>query len=186
MPGTSPGIFLFIVFGTTAGCRSKIRKTFSPKNWPMWKWVKGRVESRPPPRGHPASLILSDDAKSDFSAFTRSTYAKSSDIMKPLPAPPSTPVSRYNRHIALSSDSINRAPGLDRGHSQNNGSIQLRNMPSLSQVQEEYYSPTPEHSDDSGPILPIMKEENKTRISRGQLGLTGSGPTGQHTRTLKA
>ncbi|KAH7021386.1 uncharacterized protein B0I36DRAFT_334366 [Microdochium trichocladiopsis] len=35
LPGTTAGIFLFIVFGTTAGCRAKMRETFTPKWWRM-------------------------------------------------------------------------------------------------------------------------------------------------------
>lgn len=33
LPGTTAGIFLMFVFGTTSGCRTKIREAFTPKSW---------------------------------------------------------------------------------------------------------------------------------------------------------
>lgn len=35
MPGTTPGIFLFVVFGTTAASRQKFKDKFLPKSWQL-------------------------------------------------------------------------------------------------------------------------------------------------------
>lgn len=35
MPGTTPGIFLFVVFGTTAASRQKLKDNFLPKSWQL-------------------------------------------------------------------------------------------------------------------------------------------------------
>lgn len=60
-------------------------------------------------------------------------------------------------------------------------SIQLRNMTSLEQIREEYYTPSPEQSDDSGPVLPIMSEPER-RLSRGQIGVAVSLQNGRIVR----
>jgi hypothetical protein len=59
--------------------------------------------------------------------------------------------------------------------------IQLRNMTSLDQIREEYYTPSPDQSDDSGPVLPIMTSPDR-RLSRGQIGVAVSLHNGRIVR----
>lgn len=102
LPGVTPGIFIFIVFGTTAGCRTSMKNFFLPKAWrsngstrrcTLWMpWRKrglalGDVESRPED--------LFRDGDDSRSNFTKSDFTAGGDTMKPLPVAP--PVSKYNK-----------------------------------------------------------------------------------------
>lgn len=181
LPGNTPGIFVFLVFGTTAGCREAMYNMFVPKRCrgncgsrggciPWWPSKK-----RPVPiitHGDPESGLFdqADDTRSFTTLTGRSDRTRSPDLNKPLPV---VAMSRYNRSYQGERNSPSpqwqpyrgdRVQGMEEGQ----GGIPLHHMRSLDSVQEEYYQPQAEQSDDSGPMLPIMREQEGSG-ARGSL-----------------
>ncbi|KAK7978454.1 hypothetical protein PG996_004503 [Apiospora saccharicola] len=180
IPGNTPGIFVFLVFGTTAGCRKAMYNIFVPKGCrgsggsrggciPWWSSKK-----RPVPiviHADPESGLFdrAEDTRSSMTLTGRSECAKSPDLNKPLPV---VAMSRYNKLYQgeRNSPSPHWQPyrgDRDQGVDEGQGGIPLHHMRSLDSVQEEYYHIHPEQSDDSGPMLPIMKEQGSYTGARG-------------------
>ncbi|ORY58485.1 uncharacterized protein BCR38DRAFT_352843 [Pseudomassariella vexata] len=163
LPGTTAGIALFIIFGTTAGCRKSMQETFIPKKWRTRTsksksgrsfWRPGRKDSAFPPQTQEPDLS-NEDAISDITR--RSHYIKS-EHMKPLPLPP---LSRHNKDFGSRNRVERPYMGNMRTELGEDPGIQLRDMQSWDSIREEYYEPFPDQSDDSGPILPIMRTERR-------------------------
>ncbi|KAK8024910.1 hypothetical protein PG990_002733 [Apiospora arundinis] len=181
LPGNTPGIFVFLVFGTTAGCRKAMYDIFVPKgcrgSGGSWggciPWIPRRKRAvvpdvaRTDPENNP--FDRPDDTTSYTTLASRSELTKSPDLNKPLPV---VAMSRYNRSYRVDCYSTtpsprssptplwqhprgDRAQGMESHHQ---GGIPLHHMRSLDSVKEDYYQPQPEQSDDSGPMLPIMRD----------------------------
>lgn len=168
MPGVSPGIFVFLVFGTTAGCRKALYDLVVPKRW------QGRLGGccgcMPQRRGRRQAVDRSPSGDVE-TLFTRCDEVERCtgpkgvgerhpvDLSKPLPVVP--PLSRYNESFKASRaggrrPSVTSAEGQSREDAE---TIQLRRLSSLCSDHDEYYQVQPEQSDDSGPILPIMRSD---------------------------
>ncbi|KAI0018261.1 hypothetical protein F4780DRAFT_533217 [Xylariomycetidae sp. FL0641] len=169
MPGVTPGVFLFIIFGTTAGYRRKMYETFVPRRWqkpagargPRIAWSRGRVWPWIRVSGGPASaptptLPVSNPDTAALRSRSDMLTVKSDHLMKPLPpapgplrsvfTPTSTTSSRpWDDDDLFSADAAIRMKDLEAGAGTGTG------------TQDQYYAPNPEQSDDSGPVLPIMQ-----------------------------
>lgn len=187
MPGVTPGIFVFLVFGTTAGCRAALRDLIVRR--PRRKnSVETGAGSRKPWR---REQVERQSVQPDL--FAESTEAIARVDEDPAQPPPiATLVSKYNKTYNASHDAVvslspiayspplsrmSRGSGPERYHSDGADTIQLRSLSSLEQVREDYYGANSEHSDDSGPILPIMNPQNKSL--RSQIGLAVTLPGGR-------
>lgn len=188
LPGNTPGIFVFLVFGTTAGCRKAMYDIFVPKrcrgsggSWgsciPWARKKRQQPGAREATSTDPESMLFDrpDDTTSYTARTARSELTKSPDLNKPLPV---VAMSRYNKTYQAecyspsprSSPSPRQSPsphwqqhGLGdqvRGvEGEGQGGIPLHPMRSLDSVRDDYYQPQPEQSDDSGPMLPIMRDQ---------------------------
>ncbi|KAK6083319.1 glycoside hydrolase [Seiridium cupressi] len=184
LPGVTPGIFLFLVFGTTAGCRTALRGIFFPKS------------CNGPARGRRCALCLpwKKSKSRDPEDGTQNPFADSSEAelkeeeASTSPLPVAGLVSKYNRTFHVSHEpaqsqyprqsqrySWSQRPASKEGPiAEEADAVELRGVTSLDKIREEYYRPSPEQSDDSGPVLPIMSTREK-RISGSQVGLPVSG-----------
>lgn len=214
MPGTTPGIFLFVVFGTTASSRRKLADLFNPESWKErlegFGWYKNRRAS-PSPTGGPLSnngihvqhsLTITSASRANSSQVNDDPYSNlypdpysdpgqisMSDLpklpagakslhhsyMKPLPLTPQPPSSRF-RTIATSVSSRPPRQGWttsrthemaaieEKGSSVSADTLTRTSSDDSTRVPDDYYTLGPEHSDDSGPILPIQRQE--VRFSR--------------------
>lgn len=222
MPGTTPGIFIFVVFGTTASSRRKLADLFSLESWHEWldgyccfgSRRMGLSETDRPlsdggirvqhsltitsaSRGHSSQII--DDAYSDPSQISMSDLPKRPasakslrmSYMKPLPLAPQPSSSRFKTISSCASEAparhgwtttrirelqaIEEKSGVDDTLARTNSDDSLR-------VPDEYHILGPEHSDDSGPILPIQRQE--VRFSRDSFYVnrarTRALPDGRH------
>lgn len=181
IPGNTPGIFVFLVFGTTAGCRKAMYNIFVRKGCRGNGGSRGGCIPCWPGRKRPAPIVIhadpesglfdrADDTRSSTTLTGRSERTKSPDLNKPLPV---VAMSRYNKSYQEERNSPSphwqpyrgdRVQGVEEGQ----GGIPLHHMRSLDSVQEEYYHPQAEQSDDSGPMLPIMKEQGSYAGARGR------------------
>ncbi|KAI1343747.1 hypothetical protein F5Y15DRAFT_177170 [Xylariaceae sp. FL0016] len=166
MPGASPGVFLFLIFGTTTGHRQMICETFLPRRWqkqrgsrgflrhipwpPSWPWSRSwrRVTDPPAMASSPQSTL---PVASSIPSDARS---KSGDVMKPLPARPTS--------ISQLRSMFSRSPVVGDGDDifSDKEGYRMKDLEAARGVQEgrgRYYRPRPEESDDSGPVLPIMR-----------------------------
>ncbi|KAK2595868.1 hypothetical protein N8I77_013660 [Diaporthe amygdali] len=199
MPGTTPGIFIFVVFGTTASSRKKLANLLIPKSWrESQRFCLGRrkrkssepdalslreggitvkrsltVTSTSRLRANPAhddefsepSMISMDDLtkRSESSRSVQISY------MKPLPKTPDTPpISRFNTPTkGASADgataNVRELTSIEEKDSTGGGGLTRTNTDESLQVPDIHVLGT-EHSDDSGPILPIQGRE--LRLSR--------------------
>ncbi|ROV94061.1 hypothetical protein VMCG_08219 [Cytospora schulzeri] len=207
MPGTTPGIFLFVVFGTTASSRRKLADLFSRESWHEWLdgfcCFKNRRSSPTPTggllndggihversltitsasRGHSSQVL--DDPYSDPSQISMSDLPKrpasarslQMSYMKPLPLTPQPPSSRF-RTTATSGSSSPAGHGWTTTRIRDLAAIEEKSTASDTltrtnsddslRVPDDYHTLGPEHSDDSGPILPIQRQE--VRFSRENL-----------------
>lgn len=181
LPGTTAGIFLFIVFGTTSSCRSKICETFIPRRWrkyePSTGWKLTRRENDLPSiRGDAKSVpreIHSQDVRSvvsqdegdvELGAVLKSSVAHRNNLMKPLPIVPlaRVSISRFtstrshppnNHSFSYSLDGSGRSRS---GSTNTRGNFQSRNSFQVSHMEETHHGGRPDDSDDALPILPIM------------------------------
>lgn len=222
MPGTTPGIFVFIVFGTTASSRQKLAaaaRQFMPPQWrgastrgclPCFGHRGAKRRSSVAPelpvagaRGTGEITIersltitsanrfrgssgkyseddLSDPGDiwmSDLPGKRSDSSASSQDRMKPLPNTPAggggVPSSRFrtvttcglsnapaeNAAPAAVSPLSGRLAVIDERSNASGGYMSRPTTGDSLQVPDDYHSMDPEHSDDSGPILPIQRHE---------------------------
>ncbi|KAK8040001.1 hypothetical protein PG993_008412 [Apiospora rasikravindrae] len=190
IPGNTPGIFVFLVFGTTTGCRKAMYNIFVPQRcrakegsrgggcipwWPRRKRSSPVVINADPESG---LFDQQDDTRSCTTLTRRSESAASPDLNKPLPV---VAMSRYNKSYQGERDSPSPQWQQYRGDREQGvevegqGGIPLHHMRSLDSVQEEYYQPQAEQSDDSGPMLPIMRESGSYYGARGSPRRTPQG-----------
>lgn len=209
IPGTTPGIFLFIVFGTTRSSRQKIKELL-PKQWQESSPLScfGRRPHPDPSSGTgitiQRSLTVTSAARTrashlydneDLSESTsdiwmkdmppphkRADSALSFQIanMKPLPLAPGSPSSGGGLRTTVTCSSgtpTKKSPGMvatvtafnelapieerRRRKSMDGGLSALSRTTTNEslQVPDEYDRLGVEHSDDSGPILPIQRPE---------------------------
>jgi hypothetical protein len=190
LPGVTPGIFLFLVFGTTAGCRTALRGLFTSifrRGNAVGTSFRAQKSSRTSKSKDPEQATqnpFADSSKSD------GHDGHTDGLASPLPV--AGLVSKYNQSFTVQQQPQEGRPSLhSHRHSwlsrRNDGyiddeshAVELRGITSLDQVREEYYQPSPEQSDDSGPILPIMNPQGKKK-SRTQIGLVVSALGGKKT-----
>ncbi|KAH8647294.1 hypothetical protein BX600DRAFT_555519 [Xylariales sp. PMI_506] len=247
LPGVTPGIFVFLVFGTTAGCRKAIRDTFTPRCWKRrdhessythrkrvwpsrrkdgdgieaqvgaqqqqqqqdpfadsWEDDEVKVSIAPGPGGYLpplhhsgrgsfagplpiASLVsrynTSFDANRDsrVGAGVTATPPNRSATTSPLASNGGGSGGDADNNDTDATNALRRSVA-EVGDNDRNTNIPMQNLKRLGQIHEDYYSPDPEHSDDSGPILPIMhqpltprqsrqQQQQPRRISRGSIGV---------------
>lgn len=216
MPGTTPGIFIFVVFGTTASSRKKLANLLIPRGWrESPRCCFGGRKSRSSTPGplssgeggitvkrsltvtstsrlragqvhdddySEPSMISMDDLTTRRSDSTRSVQIS---YMKPLPLTPgSPPTSRFN---TPTKDGSSRGGGGGGGATSNVRELtaieekdSVRGGGALTRSNTDDSLRVPdiqvlgaEHSDDSGPILPIQGRE--VRLSRDMFGTNGGG-----------
>lgn len=225
MPGTTPGIFLYIVFGTTAasrqktkdlllpewlrdalagflnrfccccgGCCLRPRSTTSPsggKHLDQTAYTEGGITVERSLTITSASRInrttstYEDDEFSNLSDISLGELNKRPDStlrsyqisrMKPLPLAPQTPISKFTTTVSHGGGGlIGRPPppppeitnpafggglsAIEEKSIMDSGLITRTNSDDSLRVPDDYHGLGPEHSDDSGPILPIQKPE---------------------------
>ncbi|KAL1860245.1 hypothetical protein Daus18300_009299 [Diaporthe australafricana] len=204
MPGTTPGIFIFVVFGTTASSRKKLADLLIPKSWrgPSRTRRGGKSpSSTPDPLASDGGITVKrsltvtstsrlrahqalEDDFSEPSMISMEDLGKRSDTarsvqissMKPLPLTPGSPppTSRFNntptkgisdtrggatsniRELTSIEEKDSMGGGGGGALTRTNTDDSLR-IPDIGVLGAE-------HSDDSGPILPIQGHER--RLSR--------------------
>ncbi|KAH8651259.1 hypothetical protein BX600DRAFT_516840 [Xylariales sp. PMI_506] len=182
MPGVTAGIFVFLVFGTTAGCRTAMKDLFMFKCLRSLHWSSGRRGTVQTAQGIPGGSSFAHES------INKEQYRVSQypDVMKPLPtAPPggtykvsvssntwATDRPRSRSQSRRNSQSL-RFSGYAGSLSDDGDTIKLRDMKSLDQIHEEYYRRSAEHSDDSGPILPVTRHDGRM-VSRGAINIAGA------------
>ncbi|KUI64014.1 hypothetical protein VM1G_10799 [Cytospora mali] len=200
MPGTAPGIFLFVVFGTTASSRRKLSNLLIPDSWhesPRGLCCFGRRRMSPPPSHSPfsccdggiriqRSLTITSSSQVRSSRIIGDYFSEPSEIsmshlpkrpesarsvqisyMKPLPlAPP--PHSSVFRVTATSASNTPPKDGWTTTRIRELAAIEEKAVDDTLartstddslRVPDDYQTLEPEHSDDSGPILPIQRQE---------------------------
>ncbi|ROV92884.1 hypothetical protein VSDG_06356 [Cytospora chrysosperma] len=168
MPGTTPGIFLFVVFGTTSSSRRKLADLFSRESW--HEWLDGfrcfdRRRTGTPPVDRPLS-----DGGIRRPASTKSLRMS---YMKPLPLAPHPSTSRFRTISSCASEGparngwttarIRELQAIEEKRGVDDTLARTESYDSL-RIPDDYHTLGPEHSDDSGPILPIQRQE--VRFSR--------------------
>ncbi|KAI1841801.1 hypothetical protein JX265_009410 [Neoarthrinium moseri] len=190
LPGVTPGIFLFVVFGTTAGCRAAVKDIFARESCenkgdtPSWPRKRrdaqagvGRASQDQFTRTSEGDWNEGTMAKEEISTFQLpvaslvSKYNMSFNASHDAEIPPSLPPSRQSFRYSYSS----RFSRAEKSTVDNTDMIQLRSISSLDQIREDYYQHSPEQSDDSGPILPIMSPQDQ-KMPRTQSCLTTPAP----------
>ncbi|KAJ4407282.1 hypothetical protein N0V82_009951 [Gnomoniopsis sp. IMI 355080] len=202
IPGTTPGIFLFIVFGTTRASRQKLANLV-PKNWqnsPILRCCGRRPEgtkssSRENGITIQRSLTVTSAARTRASRiYDQENLSESSDVwmkdltkrsdssssfrtaanMKPLPLAPSSG-SGLRTTITCSPNSTQRSPIVGTiplsfhkdlstiEEKDNSGGFEMSRSTTADSLQlpDDYARLGSEHSDDSGPILPIQRPEER-------------------------
>lgn len=199
MPGTTPGIFIFVVFGTTASSRKKLANLLIPRSWRESSRCLGRHKSRSstpdlltsgeggitvkrsltvtstsrlrPSAAHEdefsdPSMISMDD----LTQRSDSTQSVQISYMKPLPLTPGTPpTSRFNTPTkdmsgrGATASKVRELTSIEEKDSVGGGALTRTNTDDSLRVPDIQVLGT-EHSDDSGPILPIQGHE--VRLSR--------------------
>lgn len=211
MPGTTPGIFLFIVFGTTASSRQKIGALWDRIMPHRWRGLLpssgnsrclcclGRKTTGSPTanagRGkitiERSLTITSSDRFQGSGKLTDEELADPADIwmdeiprrpgsamsfdrMKPLPLAPHPPPSSRFRTFSAQTHGLSHAPlpdftavsptsgrltAIDEKSTIYGGSVSRPTTGDSSRLPDDYNRLDPEHSDDSGPILPIQRHE---------------------------
>ncbi|KAK7706911.1 hypothetical protein SLS63_013826 [Diaporthe eres] len=209
MPGTTPGIFIFVVFGTTASSRKKLVNLLIPKSWrESPSCCFGRRKSRsstPDPLSSgeggitvKRSLTVTstsrlragqvyDDDFSEPSMISMDDLTRRSDgtrsvhvsYMKPLPLTPgSPPTSRFNTPTKDSSSrggtssNVRELTSIEEKNSVGGGALTRTNTDDSLRV-PDIQGLGAEHSDDSGPILPIQGHD--VRLSRDMFTLNREG-----------
>ncbi|KAL2288629.1 hypothetical protein FJTKL_03325 [Diaporthe vaccinii] len=211
MPGTTPGIFIFVVFGTTASSRKKLVNLLIPKSWrESSSCCLGRRKSRSSTPGPLSSgeggitvkrslTVTStsrlragqayDDDFSEPSMISMDDLTRRSDgtrsvhvsYMKPLPLTPgSPPTSRFNTPTKDSSSrggtfsNVRELTSIEEKNSVGGGALTRTNTDdSLRLRVPDIQVLGAEHSDDSGPILPI--QGHGVRLSRDMFTLNREG-----------
>lgn len=201
MPGTTPGIFTFVVFGTTASSRKKLANLLIPKSWrESPRCCLGGRKSRsatPDPLSSgeggitvKRSLTVTstsrlragqahdDDDLSEPSMISMDDLTRRSDstrsvqisCMKPLPLTPGTqPTSRFNTPAkdgsgrGAATSNVRELTRIEEKDSVGGGALTRTNTDESLRVPNIQVLGA-EHSDDSGPILPIQGHE--VRLSR--------------------
>lgn len=206
MPGTTPGIFLFVVFGTTSSSRRKLADLFSRESWHEWldgfRCLDRRRTGTPPvdrplsdggirvqhsltitsaTRGHSSHIVDDDDGYSDPSLISMSDLPKRPastkslrmSYMKPLPLAPHPSTSRFRTISSCASEGparhgwttarIRELQAVEEKRGVEDTLARTDSYDSL-RIPDDYHTLGPEHSDDSGPILPIQRQE--VRFSR--------------------
>lgn len=192
LPGTTPGIFLFIVFGTTRASRQKIADLV-PKSWreSSLPCCGRRRPTNPPNDGGitiqrsltvtsasrtRASRIDDDEDMSETSDIWLKDLPKRSDSgvsfqianMKPLPLTPSnasgirTTITCNSKNTSKRSPVVGISPFRDLSSIDEKDDLERETISRATtneslQVPDDYSRA--EHSDDSGPILPIQRPE---------------------------
>lgn len=211
MPGTTPGLFIFVVFGTTASSRKKLANLLIPKSWResprcCFGGRKSRSSTADPLSSREGgitvkrsltvtstsrlragqahdddysepSMISMDDLTTRRSDSTRRSVQIS--YMKPLPLTPgSPPTSRFNTPTKDASgrggttSNVRELMSIEEKDSVGGGALTRTNTDDSLRVPGIQVLGT-EHSDDSGPILPIQGHE--VRRSRDMFTMNGGG-----------
>lgn len=199
MPGTTPGIFTFVVFGTTASSRKKLANLLIPRSWrESSTGCFGRrtsrsfspdlltsgeggitvkrsltVTSTSRLRPSPAHDELSEPSMISMEDLTRgsdSTQLVQISYMKSLPLTPgSPPTSRFNTPTEETSSrggttsNARELTSIEETDSARGGSLTRTNTDDSLRAPDLQVLGA-EHSDDSGPILPIQGHD--VRLSR--------------------
>lgn len=236
IPGTTQGVFLYIIFGTTAASRKKVLEILVPKTWRgscLGRVMKKQQQPAPLPSGTSGAIkvetsltITSGTQKTDLDLDidddddeenaklsdpsetisladmkprrTRSTVSFHVSANKPLPPTPlrshptrPPPVSKFSRtmsspeNVYLPSSMKRRGPQederylkeLDDSFDLSRTRSEESSRPATGASSDEWHRLGPEHSDDSGPILPIQRPEvrfaegDNSRQARSALGL---------------
>lgn len=218
MPGTTPGIFLYIIFGTTASSKQKLaaalarvlprrRRELLP-NVPngrggCFSCLRRKTADLPTTNAPVAgggkitierSLTMTSSTRLRSSGKygdeelpdptdiwmndipRRSESAMSYNRMKPLPLAPNPSFSKFRgtgTGTAAYGPAISptdfttvspkpaggRLTAIDEKSNVGGGSASRPTTGDSSRVQDDYHRLDPEHSDDSGPILPIQRQE---------------------------
>lgn len=209
MPGTTPGLFIFVVFGTTASSRKKLTNLLIPKSWrESSRRCFGRSKSRsttPDPLSSgdggitvKRSLTVTSTSRlraaqahdddysepsiismDDLTRRSESTRSVQISYMKPLPLTPgSPPTSRFNTPTKDASSrggttsNVRELMSIEEKDSVVGGALTRTNTDDSLRVPGMQVLGT-EHSDDSGPILPIQGHE--VRLSRDMFTTNGEG-----------
>ncbi|KAI1636653.1 hypothetical protein F4809DRAFT_373760 [Biscogniauxia mediterranea] len=164
LPGNTPGIFVFIIFGTTAGHRKKLAEIFVPRRWQKSPRPRGpRIPARQPSNWERASRRLSEPPPEELQSPTHDVQFEDRYVAKPLPAragPP--PMLRGVLRLEQSTTAHHRQ-GWDDDHIFNAqpGGVRMQDLSPSRESYDQYYEPNPDYSDDSGPILPIMESTHR-------------------------
>ncbi|KAJ4389625.1 hypothetical protein N0V93_007096 [Gnomoniopsis smithogilvyi] len=192
IPGTTPGIFLFIVFGTTRASRQKMVDLI-PKKWQNSPILCCGRRHDTKPTGETGitiqrSLTVTSASRTRASRmYDQEDLSESSDVwmqdltkrsdsamsfqianMKPLPLTPSG--SGLRTTVTCSSNSSKRSPGvgtttftelsaIEEKRNSDGFALSRTTTSESLQVPDDYSRLGAEHSDDSGPILPIQRPE---------------------------
>ncbi|KAH9886353.1 hypothetical protein F4778DRAFT_477973 [Xylariomycetidae sp. FL2044] len=164
MPGVTPGVFLFIIFGTTAGHRKMMYETLIPRRWQrtpgqrkklfVWPWIWPRAWRRvsEEPAEFPSRPLTSLS-----NALTVNTKSREALNMKPLPPRPKPSLtSVFSPRMGTSSWHAKMEDDIfDR-----NASFSMRDLEAARDSHGRYYEANPDQSDDSIG-LPIMRPSNR-------------------------
>lgn len=209
MPGTTPGIFIFVVFGTTASSRKKLANLLIPKSWResprcCFGGRKSRSSTPDPLSSREGGITVKrsltvtstsrlragqahDDDYSEPSMISMDDLTRRSDstrsvqisYMKPLPLTPgSPPTSRFNTPTKDTSgrggttSNVRELTSIEEKDSVGGGALTRTNTDDSLRVPGIQVLGA-EHSDDSGPILPIQGHE--VRLSRDMFAMNGGG-----------
>lgn len=230
MPGTTPGIFMYIVFGTTAASRQKVAAAFSralphsllcclhrgptaqgtllpttsthtnangtaqPSNGKIT--IERSLTITSTNRSHPQGKLADEDDFSDPTDIWMSDIPLDSNRMKPLPlAPRGAPVVVTTTSFGPARSPVDftadpRARRLRGGGDEycgastlDGGSLSRPTTSDSLRVPGDDGRMDPEHSDDSGPILPIQRHE--VRFSADVLDPATSRFAGSRVRQSK-
>ncbi|CAJ2510601.1 Uu.00g062260.m01.CDS01 [Anthostomella pinea] len=158
MPGVTPGIFLFIIFGTTSGHRKKMYETFVPRRWQDPIGSRGWKLSCPTPWSRTWRKVSGESGPSPPPALcvSRSNTLKKApaDTTKPLP---SRPIPNLMSVFSPRGGTSGRQPWDEDNIFNAKPSCKLFDLEAGGESKETYYELNPEQSDDSGPVLPIMR-----------------------------
>lgn len=192
MPGTTPGIFMFIVFGTTASSRNKIKALIKqPLNRCLSCFRPNRASPAAlgAPGAHPGQITIersltitsasrargsrkldeedifdpNDIWMSDIPRKTDSAMSMARTTTKPLPPVPLSKFATMTRYgprapsPEITSPAFGGLSAVDEKDSVDGLSRTATNE-SL-RAADDYHYMGPDHSDDSGPILPIQRPE---------------------------
>ncbi|KAI5920869.1 hypothetical protein F4810DRAFT_680823 [Camillea tinctor] len=162
LPGNTPGIFVFVIFGTTAGHRKKLAEIFIPRRWRRTPRPRGSlVPARQPNNRERTSRRLSEP-REELRSPRHDVQFEDDYVTKPLPTRAGPPMLRS---VFSPEHGINtHRQGWDDDQIFNTPiGVRMQDLSPSRDSYDQYYEPNPDYSDDSGPILPIMEPGNGIR-----------------------